>query len=286
VDRPLRDSRFLGEHGGQIYILRLQGFIFFGTANHLLHKVRLRANDSQLPALKFAVLDFRRVTGLDSSAIFSLSKVQHLADKQGFALLMSQVSPQIVSQIEKSRMTFNRDDSLRLLPDLDHALEWCENRLLTSMNGERNGHTLLLAEQLKESWPAAAEPRRLMPYLERLEVSVATHLIRQSERSESLYFIESGLVTVRLEFEDGRTLRLRTMGAGTVVGEVGLFLGGVRTASVITEQPCTVYRLTHDSLQRMNVENPDLALAFHRYLICLLGERLTSSSKILRGVIE
>jgi SulP family sulfate permease len=286
VDRPLRDLRYLGEHGGQIYIWRLQGFIFFGTANHLLHEVRLRAGDPQLPPLKFAVLDFRRVTGLDSSAIFSLSKVKQLAAKQGFALLMSQVSPQIVSQIEKSGLRVNQDDSLMLCPDLDHSLEWCEGRLLASGSVKQNGDTVHLAEQLKESWPGGAEPLRLMPYLERMEVSAATHLIRQSERSESLYFIESGRVTARLEFEDGRTMRLRTMGAGTVVGEVGLFLGGVRTASVVTDKPCTVYRLSHESLERMNLESPDLALAFHRYLICLLGERLTSSSKILRGVIE
>jgi SulP family sulfate permease len=286
VDRPLRDLRFLGEHGGQVYILRLQGFIFFGTANHLLHEVRLRAIDPALPTLKFTILDFRRISGLDSSAIFSLSKVQHLARKQGFSVLMCQVSPEITSQIENGGLHANRDDSLITLPDLDHALEWCENSLLAGRNEKPNGASHRLEEQLKESWPAGVEPRRLKPYLERLEVPAATQLIRQSERSESLFFIESGLVTAQLELEDGRILRLRTMGAGTVVGEVGLFLGGQRTASVITEQPCTVYRLSHESLERMNLENPDLALAFHRYLICLLAERLTSNSKILRSIVE
>lgn len=286
VDRPLPELRYLAWHGGQIYILRLQGFIFFGTADHLLYEVRLRGNDSSLPPLKFVILDFRRVTGLDSSAIFSLSKVQVLAGKQGFSLLMSQVSPQIISQIEKSGMGAKRDDSLQMPADLDHALEWCEDRLLAARNVNGNGHSTTLTEHLKHSWPAGVESQRLMPYLERLEIPASAHLIRQSERSESLYFIESGKVTARLEFEDGRTLRLRTMGAGTVVGEVGLFLGGVRTSSVVTEQVCTVYRLSHDALERMSAENPDLALAFHRYLICLLGERLSSSSKILRSVIE
>src|SRR4029077_16366220 len=121
----------------------------------------------------------------------------------------------------------------------------------------------------------------LLPYLERLELPAATHLIRQSEQSESLYFVESGRVTARLEFQDGRTLRLRTMGPGTVVGEVGLFLRGARAASVITDQPCTVYRLSVADLERISRENPDLSLAFHRYLICLLGERLTSRTKLL-----
>ena len=98
--------------------------------------------------------------------------------------------------------------------------------------------------------------------------------------------IESGRLTARLEFANGGTLRFRTMGAGTVVGEVGLFLGGVRTASVVSDQPSTVYRLTVAALERMNRDNPDLALTFHRYLICQLGERLTSNSKLLRGILE
>ena len=42
VDRSVSDLRFLREHGAQIHVLRLQGFIFFGTANHLLHIVRIR----------------------------------------------------------------------------------------------------------------------------------------------------------------------------------------------------------------------------------------------------
>src|SRR6202012_18337 len=35
VDRAESQLRVLREHGDQIYILRLQGFVFFGTANAL-----------------------------------------------------------------------------------------------------------------------------------------------------------------------------------------------------------------------------------------------------------
>ncbi len=281
VDRSVSDLRFLHEHGAQIYILRLQGFIFFGTANHLLHEVRLRVKEAGQPTLRFVVLDLRRVTGLDSSAIFSLNKILHLGRKEGFQLLMAQLTPALISQLRKGGITGNTEDVLRLTPDLDRALEWCEERLLADAHRADNDHPPKLAEQMKISWPAAVDPARLMPYLERLEVPAATHLIRQSEKSESLYFIETGRVTAQLEFENGKTLRLRTMGSGTVVGEVGLFLGGTRAASVVSEQPCTVYRLTSASLERMNRENPDLSLAFHRYLICQLGERMTSNSKRL-----
>jgi SulP family sulfate permease len=283
VDRPVRAMRYLREQGAEIYILRLQGFIFFGTADHLLDEVRARADDRTRLPLKFVILDFRRVTGLDSSAVFSLSKVRSLGHKQGFIILMSHLSAEIISQLEKGGLPVNRDDSLKLLPDLDHALEWCENRLLASAPTSADTGPIHLAEQLKDAWPANMEPRQLIPYLERLEMPAGQHLIQQSEQSDSLYFIESGRVTVRLELANGDRLRLRNMGAGTVVGEVGLFLGGARTASVVTEQPCTVYRLSAESLTRMSRENSDLTLAFYRYVICLLGERLASNSRLLRS---
>jgi len=286
VDRSVRESRLLRDLGGQIYVLRLQGFIFFGTANHLLQEVRTRASAKDLPTLKFVIMDFRRITGLDASAIFSLSKVRQLASKQGFAFVLSQVSSQLVSQFEKGGLNAFGEDDCKLVPDLDCALEWCEDRLLGKGKPKKNGHQFILEEQLKEAWPAGIQAEGMLTYLERLEVPAATHLIRQAEQSECLYFFESGRVTARLEFQDGRTLRLRSMGPGTIVGEVGLFLRGTRAASVITEQPCTVYRLSIAALERMTRENPDLALAFHRYLICLLGERLTSSTALLRGIIE
>ena len=107
---------------------------------------------------------------------------------------MTQVSPQIISQMEKGGLYANRDDDFRLLPDLDHALEWCEERLLGTNNLTRDTEIVHLTEHLKDSWHGAVEPRWLMPYLERIEVPASTHLIRQSEQSESLYFIESAAI--------------------------------------------------------------------------------------------
>src|SRR5262249_4767261 len=163
--------------------------------------------------------------------------------RNGFTLLMTHVSNEIARQVSGGGMRTASEGAFELMPDLDHALEWCEEHLLASAKGKSNGHVVALAERLKEAWPAAVEPAGLLPYLERLEVPASTHLIHQSEQFEALYFIETGRVTARLELADGRTLRLRTMRAGTVVGEVGLFLGGIRGASVVTDQPCTVYRL-------------------------------------------
>lgn len=45
VDRPEAAKKHLREAGDAIYILKLQGFMFFGTANRLLIQVRMRIRD-------------------------------------------------------------------------------------------------------------------------------------------------------------------------------------------------------------------------------------------------
>jgi SulP family sulfate permease len=95
VDRTVSELKYLREHGEQIYVLHLQGFIFFGTANHLLQEVKAQATDLGPDRLRFVLMDFRRVTGIDSSAVFSLGKVHQLAQRLGFTLIMTNVAPEI-----------------------------------------------------------------------------------------------------------------------------------------------------------------------------------------------
>jgi SulP family sulfate permease len=286
VDRPVRELKCLREHGEQIHVLHLQGFIFFGTANDLLRDVRERTEQTGRVPLKYVVMDFRRVTGIDSSAVFSLCKVHQLACRLGFTLVMTQVEKGLRKQLAIGGLHPRDSASFRLFPDLDHGMEWCEQSLLQSCNHEQNGNHSHLTEQLDGIWPRDVPADRLLAYLEPSRVGKGTHLIRQRDPSESLYFIESGRVTARLELANGKSIRLRSMGPGTVVGEVGMFLGGQRMASVVTEDDCAVYRLTSQALDRMRDEDPPLALAFHQFLVRLLAERLTTTSNMLRSFQE
>jgi SulP family sulfate permease len=216
--------------------------------------------------------------------VFSLWKVHQLAHKLGFTLLMTQVNPEIERQLSLGGLRASAFPSFGLMQDLDHGLEWCETHLLTHPDLDRNGSTGRLHEQLKDLWPASISPELLLRFLEPATVQAGDHLIRQNDPSDCLFFIESGNVTVRLELDGGRHIRLRSMGAGTVVGEMGLILGSKRGADVVAESACSVYRLDQAALDRMHQENPPLALALHQFLVKLLAERLTTTSNMLRGM--
>jgi CRP-like cAMP-binding protein len=80
-------------------------------------------------------------------------------------------------------------------------------------------------------------------------------------------------------------MRMRS-GSGTLLGEIGFYLGTRCTASVITNGPSKAYRLTSAALKRMEAERPELAAAPHRFIADLLAERLLRTTQTLEAVLD
>ena len=96
--------------------------------------------------------------------------------------------------------------------------------------------------------------------------------------------METGRVTARMELGDGTEVRLLTMGPGAVVGQEELFLGTSRAASVVTETPTVLYRLSAGALYRMEADEPQLAIALHHFMGRLLTEQLGALRRTLRSL--
>ena len=76
------------------------------------------------------------------------------------------------------------------------------------------------------------------------------------------------------------------MRAGAIVGEIGLILDEPRSATVIADKSSTVYRLSAQSLGRMQEERPVVAVAFHKFLGRLLAERLANTDRAIRLLLD
>ena len=132
IARPKLHKRLLRRYGKQVLILELQGYIFFGTANQLLEKIRVHINNYRDSRLCFLVVDFSQVTGIDSSVVVSFNKMMHLLLENDATIVLTGLSKKIRTFLEKSDVLQKGSDSFILLPDLDHGVEWCENALLKS----------------------------------------------------------------------------------------------------------------------------------------------------------
>jgi SulP family sulfate permease len=125
-----------------------------------------------------------------------------------------------------------------------------------------------------------------MKYLERKEVLQGEYLMRQGDPPTEMYFVEGGLVDIQLEAPDGQVVRLRSIRGGATVGEMGLYLGTLRTASVIASRPSAVYRLSADALKDMRAQDPEVAALLHEWIARLLAERLAENNRTIEALME
>jgi len=140
---------------------------------------------------------------------------------------------------------------------------------------------MILPDRLKEAGFKGNDIDQLMAYLERLEIAAGEYLIHQGEESNHLYLVKCGQLSIYLERGDDSALRLQTSGTRTVIGEIGLYLGTTRTASVIADEPSVVYRLSKAALADMKDNAPGLAAAFHETVVRQLAERLVDTSRLI-----
>jgi SulP family sulfate permease len=287
VDRPRAHRELLRERGSEIYAMRLQGFIFFGTVQAILERVRLRLTDSTRPKLCYLVLDFQRVTRLDSSAVFGITRLKQLALANGVWMVWTQVAPGIQKQLQRGGLVDDNDSSFIILPTLDHGMEWCENNILAATGvTDLTGFIERMEGMLRKAFPGLQPVDRIMKYLERRELGEGEYLMRQGDAGTEMYFIEAGMVNVQLESPDGQVVRLRSIRGGATVGEMGLYMGGKRTASVIATRPSAVYRLSADALQAMRGEDPEAAALLHEWIARLLAERLAQNNRTIEALLD
>ena len=125
-----------------------------------------------------------------------------------------------------------------------------------------------------------------MNYLEQQTIEANTPLIRRGDSPHGIYFIERGQVTVQLELDDGEIIRLRTMETGTIVGELGVYLGDPASATVITEIRSSVYLLSLDALKEMEETDPKIASTFHKFFATAISKRLIETNATMQALLD
>ena len=68
------------------------------------------------------------------------------------------------------------------------------------------------------------------------------------------------------------------MATHTVVGEMGFFRRAVRSASISSDSPATVFTLTRANFDRMRGERPDLAGDFVEFILRTMADRIEAAN--------
>jgi len=279
LDRGPEELAILAKHGRQIQGMTLQSYLFFGSANRLYQQVK--ALFASEPECRFLVFDFRLVTGIDSSAMHSFTQIKQAAEEAGARLVLVNLSSELAHAFRTRR--FIASDVI-LADDLDRALESCEKAVIAAHLAEGSGGSTL-RDWLSQALGSAKLGEELATLCERLEVDKDEIIAEQGAPARSMHFILEGRVGILVKMEDGRLVRVRSLGPHTTIGEMGLITRQVRSATIQAEVPSVLYALSADAYERIKRENEDLAQALLTYVVSVMAERLSFASRVI-GVLR
>ena len=271
VRRPEHEQN-LDEVGEGVLVLKLQGFLFFGTSHRLLKRVRKRVASAKGPALKFLVLDVALVTDADSSSLTTFTKLRNLAIHGGFQIVYSAPTKKFVSQLGVAGATTDNDRHIHIAENLDYAMEYCEEILLGEQAEEDVASDLVEPLAMVFFTPENAE--RIRAYFTPMEFASGETIIHQGDRADGLYYLQTGRLTVFLELPEGGRRRLSAIREGTILGEMGLYSGAERSSTVVADGLCRIFHLSLEHFKSMQHDDPVLATELDKYVIRLLSQRL------------
>jgi SulP family sulfate permease len=275
VERSIEDTALLREHGGVVIGVGLHGFLFFATANSILR--HLRARLAAADGARYAVLDFRQIHGIDASTSASFLKLRQICETAGVRLVLTGLPADARGLLTRAGFF---TDTVSDFDSLDAGLEWVEEQLLAPYRTA--AHRSGLADGVQIHFSAAAF-LRLSAQLEPRELAAGELLFARDDAGDAVYIVERGRVTVSLPMASGPSLRLRSFGAGTIVGEMALYTQNPRSANVRADMPTLVLRLSMAALHKMEAEDGETAQQFHRFVVNVLASRLSVANEAVRA---
>ena len=279
--RPIGHQHILNEKGQSTLILNLQGYQFFGTANSLLDQIKAKIEEGQKATpLTNVILDFRLVSGIDSSVTVSFQKILQIAQKSQMKVYLTDMTSDTRNYFDEAELLDEQGkDGYIPFATLDYCVQHCEDAYLKSEGLDIMPVDPKIETELEEMFLPKEKVPRFLKYLTEIRIEKGKKVCAQGDEADSMFFISSGLTTAQLDIPGGPTIRLISLGPGTVFGEMGLYSDANRSADVVTDMDSVLYELTSANLETMQKEDPEMAMELHRFVIRLLSERVAQTNK-------
>lgn len=113
----------------------------------------------------------------------------------------------------------------------------------------------------------------LSAYLQPMTLSAGQIVFPQGASDRTLFFVESGSLSVHYQDEKAR-VRLAIVGAGSVVGEGAFFSHAARSATVQATAPTKLWSLTAMRFTELTNRQPAVALGMCMAIGAVMAKRL------------
>ncbi len=269
VVRSDQAMTLLGRQGDRTIIYRLQGYVFFGSAN----KIDTLFQTLDIGRLDCVILDFTKVSGIDRAAVGVLQRIlrRYRDQPMRFHFVHTRGNH---GALESVAADVSVNPHMHFFTTLDDALEAAEDSLLGKHATTTDGQDCF--GFLENTADRAA----FQSYCTALRVRQGELLCGDGELSDAIYFIAGGSFNVIKPTGPHTSHRLAKISGGAMVGEMAFYTGQARTASIIAVVDSKVYALDNAALKRMRLQAPDMAMRFDHLVIAKLSHSLHRANRL------
>ncbi|MEX2043775.1 MAG: SulP family inorganic anion transporter [Opitutus sp.] len=279
----LPEQRLILERlGGDTVIFELQGSLFFGTTDELYS-----ALEPELGRRTYVILDMRRVQSVDVTAVHVLDLVGDILRERGAFLLFSDLPHSVPSG--QNMMTYFAETGVvkpeshaRVFEELDDALEWVENRILSGTFAGGQEALLDLADieifrgrktETLDALRACMGERHCAP---------GDRIFRRGDSGDELFLVRRGTVRIELPISDHQRHHLASFGRGDFFGEMSFLDQNKRSADAVASSDTDLLVLSRGRFDEFAREHRKVAMSLLEGLARVLADRLRYTNAELR----
>jgi SulP family sulfate permease len=274
--RPEAEMHILEQKGDQAVIIELQGSLFFGTTEQLYSEL-----EAEIRTRNFIILDLKRVQSVDVTAAHLLQTVRDGLQERGAKLLLSSVRENLPNGrnlrefFEQTGVLLEDDETVRIFPELDSAIEWVEDRIL----GE------------SEATPAEETPMQIHEMdifagrkdetLQDLEARMAQHTYKAGETvyvcgeaGDAIYWIRRGTIRIFAPLGAGRMRHIASFGRGDFFGGLAFLDRRPHNNDAVAHTDTEVFVLTLEQFNQLAETHKKLAFTLITAVARTLALRL------------
>jgi glutaminase len=262
--RQPHEQQILDDRHGDVRVIELVGALNFAAIDYVTR--RLSGEPPNAPLL---ILDFRRVPDITSAGARLLGENLTILGNAGVTAILAGVEPTSAVWEAVCRQTVERQ-KLRRFSLLDDAIEWAEDQIIYRHGGfTASKETSHLGEQALLAGLAADEIAVLAELSTARRFEAGQRIVSIGEPANSLFFLQSGMVSVKLP----SGVRLASLGPGMEFGEMAI-IERKRSADVWADSAVKCLELPLDGIADYRQLHPQIAIKIMRNLAALLARRL------------
>lgn len=261
--RTAQESAILGEVGQAAQVFELQGDVNFAALEKIARRVMEAAGMAQI-----LLLDLTRVARLEPGIMWMVAELfdRLLAQGKQVGVIHGQ---RHLDRMRELRSTNGVSPSVNRFDDLDSALEWSEEALLSanSPSDIRSPASVSLREHQVCRGLAEDDLKYLESKLKRCNYQAGELVTRCGESADSMFIVTQGQLSVTGDLAGDQPRRVAALAAGMMFGELSLLRRGVRTAEVRADVYTECYQLTYEAFDQLSESHPALRMVLLENLL-------------------